>query len=121
MKVTRHETDSPAVTQAAPQPDTVVDKLGRVLTLKEPDILAESRLVRLVGDAAMNHAYMIAYVTPAAMVIAINGESQSFPQSELELNAAIQRLGREGQTAVLSYLNAKAKASQEAEQDAAKK
>src|ERR1700722_18878366 len=85
--------------------DTVVpDSRGRKLTIREPSVLDESRLARLMGDSSTNMGYMLGYVTPAAMVVAIDGEPVPFPRTELQVDAAIQRLGREGIAAVMAHL-----------------
>lgn len=92
--------------------ESVADSLGRTLTIKEPGVLDESRLARLMGDSSTSIGYMLGYVTPAAMVIAIDGEPLPFPRTELQVDAAIQRLGREGIGAVMSYLTKKASANE---------
>ena len=94
---------------AKPDP-VVVDDKGRRLSVREPDILQESRLVRLMGDAAMNAAYMNGYVMPAVMVSAIDGVAMPFPSTVLEVEAAIQVLGRGGMEAVMSHVIVSAKA-----------
>lgn len=88
----------------------VTDSLGRKLTIKEPDILQEARLSRVVGaDASTNIGYMLGYVMPAAMVTAIDGDDLIFPMTEREIDAAIKRLGRPGIGAVMAHLTSKGK------------
>jgi len=98
---------SPAPT-APSKPETVVvtDSTGRRLTIRQPSLLDESRLVRCMGDAAMNAAYMTMYVMPAAMVVAIDGDEDMcpFPSSLLQVDAAIHRLGRHGMAAVMKHI-----------------
>lgn len=89
---------------------TVVDARGRRLSIREPDILQESRLVRLMGDSSMNAAYMHGYVMPAVMVASIDGVAMPFPSTVLEVEAAIQVLGRDGMESVMSHVIANAKA-----------
>jgi hypothetical protein len=116
-KLTMHETPSALLASALPKAsnETVLpDSLGRMLTIKEPDVLDESRLARLMGDSSTNMGYMLGYVTPAAMVVAINGEELPFPRTELQVDAAIQRLGREGLGAVMAHLTKEAAAAQAA-------
>jgi hypothetical protein len=118
MKTKLTLNDAPAAQAAAkPAPqassDVVVrDSLGRDLTLREPGILDESRLARLMGDSSTNMGYMLGYVTPAAMVVAIDGVEMPFPRSEPQVDAAIQRLGREGLAAVMGHLTAQAQDAQ---------
>ena len=98
-----------AATQSVDLADVVVkDSLGRSLSIREPSVLDESRLARLMGDSSTNIGYMLGYVTPAAMVIAIDGEPQPFPRTERQMDAAIQRLGREGIGAVMAHLTRQA-------------
>jgi len=114
VKVTLHPApqDGPASETAEVLPDDiVVDARGRKLKIKDPDILRESRLVKVMGDAASNVAYMTGYVTTAAMVVEIDGEPVPFPMSEKEVDAAIVRLGREGIMAVVTHLNKQAEAA----------
>lgn len=77
---------------------------GRKLTLKQPDILQETRIVRAMGDNASNAVYMSAYVLPAAFVVAIDGDPVIFPRTEREIEGLIQRLGRDGIDAVRKHL-----------------
>jgi len=64
-------------------PKTVItDNTGRRLTIQQPSILWESRLVRAMGDAAMNAAYMTGYALPAAMVVDIDGNGVPFPVTQ---------------------------------------
>jgi len=93
--------------------DTVVtDSRGRKLTIQDPSVLDESRLARLMGDSSTNIGYMLGYVTPAAMVVAIDGEPVPFPRTEMQVDAAIQFLGREGIGAVMAHLTKKVEGGQ---------
>lgn len=111
VKVTMHET--PAEIPAMPTDGVeIVDSLGRKLKIKDPAILQESRLVRaLGGDASMNSGYMMGYVMPAAMVVEIDGIPVNFPVTEAQLEASIQRIGREGLAAVMNHFTEKAQAA----------
>lgn len=94
------------VTDAKPQDPAdlvLTDSKGRKLKIKEPGILAESRLVRTMGEAASNTSYMYGYVIPAVQVVEINGDPVGFPLSIREVEALIIRLGREGLECVLGY------------------
>jgi hypothetical protein len=106
-------TDSAARAPAEEGIETIPDSKGRRLTLRDPDILSESRLVRSLGEAASNTAYMYAYVLPAASVIAIDGQPMPFPMGEREVDAAIQRIGRHGLHAIMLHAEKQAKAAQE--------
>lgn len=95
--------------------DVVVDKDGRVLKLRELSILEESRLVRALGESAMNPAYMAGYVLPAAMVGSINDDVVHVPRTEVEVEALISRIGRNSINAVLEHLQAKAESNKQEE------
>jgi hypothetical protein len=110
-KVTIKEAVAPpaaAARPAASEPESVVvtDSTGRRLTIRQPNFLDESRLVRTMGEAALNAAYMTMYVMPAAMVVAIDGEEDMcpFPITERMVEVAIQRLGRHGMAAVMKHI-----------------
>lgn len=113
-KVTLHADKKPAAQPAPADANVVTDSLGRKLTVKTLDILYESRLARIVGaEAAANATYMLGYVFPAVSVVAIDGEDVPLPQTQLEIDASITRLGREGLTAVMRHIEAQAKAGSE--------
>jgi hypothetical protein len=105
---------------AAADDDVVTDSRGRRLKIKRPDILQESRLVKTMGEASTNQAYMTGYVLPAAMVVEIDGEAVQFPNSQREVDASITRLGREGIEAVLNHFISRVGDGDDAIKDAAK-
>lgn len=119
-----NDTAAEAPAQDAPEavsPDIVVDSKGRTLKLAELDVLAESRLIRLVGaEAAMNQAYMQFYVSPAVAVVQIDGEDVPMPLTQREIDAAISRLGHHGINAVLAHWTAQRKKKEEDEKAAVK-
>jgi len=104
------ELNAATVEPVAKADNHVKDKKGRMLKVVEPDILAESRLMRMVGpEAALNPAYMRLYVMPAVSVIEIDGVEMDFPMTQREVDAAIERLGHEGINAVVAHIAAKRK------------
>ena len=109
------ELNAATVEQPALPDNIVTDSKGRVLKVAEPDVLAESRLMRLVGaEAALNPAYMRLYVIPAVSVVEIDGEEMPFPMNQREVDAAISRLGHHGIDAVLKRTAEKNKAEEDA-------
>jgi hypothetical protein len=94
-----------------PTATKIVDKQGRTLTIQDPTIMWESRLVRMLGESASNAAYMTAYALPAVMVVDIDGEPIPFPSNQIQLDSLIQQLGREGMGAVMDHLIATAEAA----------
>lgn len=93
--------------------DVVIDSLGRRLVIGSRDIVTESRIIRALGDAAMNSAYVAGYVNPAVMVLSIDGEKCPAPKTALEIEARIQQVGREGITAIMQKLLADAERMRE--------
>ncbi len=98
---------------AALPDNVVIDSRGRRLVIEQPDFLAESRIMRALGDAASNQHYVLAYVMPAVMVTHIDDVFVPFPSTNAQIEAAIARVGREGMVAVLTHIEKQAKAAQE--------
>lgn len=116
--------DAPAPETPPKADNIVVDAKGRTLKLGELDVLAESRLIRLIGgEAAMNQPYMRLYVMPAVSVVEIDAEPMPLPQTQREIDAAISRLGHEGINAVIEHWSGQRKAAEaaQAEKEAAEK
>lgn len=102
------ELNTATVEQPVAADNLVTDSKGRVLKVVEPDVLAESRLMRMVGpEAALNPAYMRLYVIPAVSVVEIDGEEMGFPLTQREVDAAISRLGHHGIDAVVAHIASK--------------
>lgn len=93
-------TPSQQVVAAAAAVVEIKDVKGRQITLKKPGVLAQFRLVEVLGGAtASNQAYM-GMVFPLIYVSAIDGDVVHLPKSKLEVEALIQRLDEEGVQAV---------------------
>lgn len=73
---------------------TVTDARGRVLTMKKPGVLANFRLVELLGDTASNAVYRM-MILPIIYVTAID-DDPVFYRTKRELDALIQRLDEDG-------------------------
>jgi hypothetical protein len=111
--VTLNPPPQESATPGAGDDEVIVDSLGRKLVIKEPEILQESRLARVLGgDTSINAGYMMGYVVPACMVTSIDGQPLVFPMSQGEVDIAITRLGRAGLGAVMSHLIQQAKDAQ---------
>lgn len=98
-EVVIHKPSEEVIIQAAAEVK-VQDARGRVLALRKPNVLAQFRLVKMLGETARNSTYMT-LVTPLTYLIAIDGDQVSPPSSERELEALIQRLDDDGVMAVL--------------------
>ncbi len=118
VKVTINPAASGAMTAEVKSEHQVTDAKGRVLTLRKPNVLAQYRLVKMLGDSARNAAYM-AMVTPLTYLAAIDGEPVMPPSTERELDALIQRLDDEGVMAIMDGLSANFVVPTQVEQEAA--
>ena len=79
----------------------VTDSRSRSITLKKPGVLAQYRLIEIVGgESAKNEVYM-SMVLPLIFVSAIDGDAVYQPASKRELEALIQRLDEDGVGAVM--------------------
>jgi len=88
------------VLQKAAETIDITDSRGRIISLRKPGVLAQYRIVEMVGgEAASNNVYM-GMVMPVAYVVAINGEDAFF-NTKAELEALIQLLDEDGISAVM--------------------
>lgn len=101
MEVTLNPTPSQELVAKAKAEVTVKDARGRAITLKKPGVLAQYRLVEVLGDTASNDVYMN-MVLPLMYVSAIDGDPVFAPNKKSEVEALIQRLDEEGIAAVMS-------------------
>jgi hypothetical protein len=99
VTVTMNETPTEQVMARALASVSVTDKLGRVITLKKPGILAQYRLVEVAGDSASNDVYM-RMILPVIYVAEIDGDPITQPLNKKQLEALIQRLDEHGIEAV---------------------
>lgn len=99
LKVTLVDTPSAQVVAQAATEATVTDAKGRSILLKKPGVLAQFKLVELLGEAALNQVY-INMVLPLIYVAAIDGDPVSRITTKVGLEGLIQRLDEEGVTAV---------------------
>ena len=82
------------------------DSKGRAIAIKDPGVLAQFELIKMVGaEAAKNEVYMN-MILPMIFVCEIDGDPVPMPSSKLTLDALIQRLGHHGVTAVAEHVTA---------------
>jgi hypothetical protein len=86
------------VAQAA-KATSVVDAKGRTITLQKPGVLAQFRMIDMLGESAKNQVY-VGMVLPLMYVAAIDGEPTAKISTRRELEALIQSLDEEGVTAI---------------------
>ncbi len=92
------ETPSQRLVKAASAAVDVTDALGRVITLKKPNPLANLDFAKAAGGAEINQLYM-AEVAHLKFVAAIDTAVVSTPGTDAELRALYARLGDEGNDA----------------------
>lgn len=98
-------TPSEQLTKDAKAPFDTTDARGRRITLCKPGLLAQYRLVELLGDTAKNQAYM-GMILPITMVQAIDGEPVTY-RTKRELDLAISLIDEDGLAAILSELQSR--------------
>ena len=108
-----NETPSKRIVADANKLTDIVTKDGVTLTIRKLTTLDEMRLARAVGRDSNVEAYM-SFCYMAAAIAAINGDRLPFPQTPLECEAIVQRIGDDGVTAMAFYA-AKKTAEKQAE------
>jgi hypothetical protein len=99
-KLTVNETPTAQLLANAAAEFLVEDSKGRVFTLQRPGILAQFRIVEVMGASADIQTYR-GMVTPLIYIAAIDGDPIAKPVNKLQLEALIQRVGDEGLDAVV--------------------
>lgn len=97
--VTRHETPSQQLIAKAAAEFIVKDSAGRAITLRKPGLLAQYRLVEVLGDNAKNEVYLN-MCRPLIFIAAIDGDPVTQPTNKLQLEALIARVEDHGLSAV---------------------
>lgn len=99
------ETPSQQVVRAANAEHTVHDSTGRAITLKKPGILAQFKLIEMLGPEASANGVFVQMVLPVTYVTAIDGEPEPRFTTRTQLDALIQRLDEHGIAAVMVGVN----------------
>ncbi len=76
------------------------DARGRVLTFKRPGVLAQFRLIEMLGDSAKNEVF-VSMVLPLLYLMQINDDTVHF-STRRELDALIQELDEDGIACVVA-------------------
>lgn len=97
-------TPSEAVVKAANKIHVVTDSRGRKISVKRPGVLGQYHLVKMLGPELAKNTVYLNMAMPVLWVEAIDGEPLFRPNSELELEAALQRLDDEGLEAVMQFM-----------------
>ena len=94
------ETPSQTIVKAANQLVYVTDSRGRKLGLRQIPFLEEFRVLEAIGpERALNTTYLRA-VNFLLYLAEIDGEAIAIPRNHLQIEALIQRAGREGYSAI---------------------
>jgi hypothetical protein len=94
------ETPSSAIVKQAAARVVIESANGHSIALQKPGVLAQFRLVKILGKSAENTVY-VQMVLPLTYVVEIDGVPVSQPNSEREIEALITRLDEEGVAAVM--------------------
>lgn len=94
------DTPSGAIVGAAMKTRTVIDALGRSITVRKFSPLQKMKFAEVIGPAASQNERYVGFAALAAAVIEIDGEKIGFPASKRELEAMVQRLDEEGFEAI---------------------
>lgn len=100
MSKLKIETPTEQVVKGALSETIVTDRQGRHITLRKPGVLAQYRIVEVLGASAKNEVYM-GMVLPLLYVAAIDEHAVGQPASKGEVEALIQRLDEAGIEAVV--------------------
>lgn len=100
-KLTVNPTPTEQVIAKASAEVTVHDARGRAITLKKPGVLAQYRLIEILGESAKNEVY-VGMVLPLIYVCEIDGDQVAQPNSKREVEGLIQRLDDDGIAAVMN-------------------
>jgi hypothetical protein len=79
---------------------SIVDTKGRTIKIKKPGVLAQYRLVEILGDSASNQIYMN-MVLPLIYVTQIDDDVLPALGSKREVESLIQRLDEDGISSVI--------------------
>ncbi len=101
IQVVENASPSETLIKKANQDFSTTDANGRVITLRNPPVLAQFNLVAAVGDRSSNKGYM-AMVMPLIYVTSIDGSPVNMPNTQREIDALIQKLDDAGVEAVMN-------------------
>jgi hypothetical protein len=104
-KVTiNHDAPSAAALKEAKKPVYVTDSKGRKLTLRKLPFLEEFRILEAVGPELSGNTVYMNMLNFLLLVGEIDGVTVEIPRSKREVEALIQRAGREAFQAITDAL-----------------
>ncbi|NMM21844.1 MAG: hypothetical protein HHJ15_18145 [Rhodoferax sp.] len=80
----------------AVKPCVVLDAQGRSITLQKPGVLAQFRMIEMLGGETAKNQVYVGMVLPLLYIASIDGEALPRLSSKRELEALIQRLDEDG-------------------------
>ena len=92
--------------------ETVTDANGRVIKVRKMTVLDQVRVLRAIGPAQSSNQAYVNIVTMAVSVSEIDGVPCPMPSSEIQIDAAIERIGDDGFAALMADMEAQVKAIQ---------
>lgn len=105
LKVTLHESAAAApsqqVTRDANYQVNVDASDGRTITLRKPGVLAQFKMIEMLGGETAANQVFVNMVLPVMYVTAIDGEAVSRITTRIQLDALIQQLDESGIEAVM--------------------
>lgn len=120
-KLTLNESPTTQLIAKAAAHAEVTDSRGRVFRIAKPGILAQFRIIEVMGKSADIETFR-GMVTPLIYIAAIDGDEVSQPINRMQLDALIQRVGDDGLEAVVhGVVKHFGKSDAEAEKAALKK
>jgi hypothetical protein len=122
-KVTLLPDESPSqqVIAAGNAEVVVQDSTGRSFTLKKPGVLAQFKMIEMLGGETSQNQVFVYMVFPLMYITAIDGDPVSRCTTRRELDALIQRLDESGVAAVTDGVQTHFGAATQADKDAAVK
>lgn len=100
LKVTLHESTADVPTQQVTRDANFTVEVeasdGRKITLRKPGVLAQFKMIEMLGGAAAANQVFVNMVLPVTFVVAIDGDPVSRITTRTELDALIQRLDEAG-------------------------
>src|SRR4029077_7944925 len=85
VKLKVEDTPSQQAVAKAMESIDVTDTNGRVITLKKPGVLAQFRLIEMLGSASAKNEVYVSMVLPIIYVSAIQGDPVAQPATKLQL------------------------------------
>ena len=105
LKVTLHESAAAAPSQQATRDAnfqvTVDAEDGRKITLRKPGVLAQFKMIEMLGGEASANQVFVNMVLPVMFVVAVDGEPVPRITTRIQLDALIQQLDDAGVEAVM--------------------